>query len=69
MVELEVIDCCSSSQQETCCDPTDKAECCGEENGGCGCQERPPLRGDRAICPATSARGRGRPARSATTAR
>ena len=41
MAELETTNpssCCSSAAQETCCEPGDKAECCGESHGdGCGC--------------------------------
>jgi arsenite methyltransferase len=32
--------CCASAVQETCCEPTEKAECCGDGTtaaGGCGC--------------------------------
>lgn len=33
--------CCSAERQETCCEPTDKAECCGTaeapRGNGCGC--------------------------------
>jgi SAM-dependent methyltransferase len=34
MAELETLDCCSPSAQQTCCEPDAKDECCGD---GCGC--------------------------------
>ena len=29
--------CCSSEAQWTCCEPSEKAGCCGEGGGSCGC--------------------------------
>jgi len=37
--EAAVTDCCPLTEQRSCCDPEDKAECCGASNGeGCGCR-------------------------------
>jgi Domain of unknown function (DUF2703) len=37
--EAAVTDCCPLTEQRSCCDPEDKAECCGASSGeGCGCR-------------------------------
>nr|MBA3306427.1 hypothetical protein [Thermoleophilaceae bacterium] len=39
MPHATAADCCSSTEQEGCCEPSARAECCGADNsqGSCGC--------------------------------